>query len=173
MTGFLQMMWPKKLWSESNSKLLPTAAYIGIGNDSLDNIGISCDNIGHLHSWCFPNINNMFSGKCCTGRNTTTSLHTTEKVYQLRFLPTTGGAVSLLRFIVNLVMEQLSVLGCCIINLIFSFSSCENLVSLISHTSPLATLSRAHLSARTCFGQMLLLFYWIGTQICIQMSPWI
>lgn len=100
----------------------------------------------------------MFSGKCCTCRNTTTSLHTTEKVYQLRFLPTTGGAVSLLRFIVNLVMEQLSVLGCYIINLIFTFSSCENLVSLISHTSPLATLSRAHLSARTCFGQMLLLF---------------
>lgn len=60
----------------------------------------------------------------------------------------TGGAVSsLLKFIVNLVMEQLSALWRHIINLIFLFSSRENSVSLISRALPLATLSSMHSSA--------------------------
>lgn len=76
-------------------------------------------------------------------------------------MATTGGVVSsLLSFIVNLVMEQLSALWCHVINLIFPFSCCEKSVSLISHALLLATLSSTHSSTNLTNPPVFLIFFY-------------
>lgn len=94
--------------------------------------------------------------------------------------PTGGVVSSLLSFIVNLVMEQLSALWCHVINLIFPFSCGEKSVSLISHALLLATLSSEHSSTNLLWTNppVFLIFffitylYWIGFQMMPTVSAY-